>query len=184
MVDNGSRDGSATVARDFGATVVSCHRRGYGAACHAGLEAASAPVVAMIDCDGSIDPADVLSAHAMLADADLVIGRRRPVSAAAFPRAARVANRVLARRVRRVTGAPLRDLGPLRVARRAALVGLGVQDRRSGYPAEVVLRAARAGWSITQVDVAYRERIGPSKVTGNVRGYLTAARDMTAVLAS
>ncbi len=78
----------------------------------------------------------------------------------------------------------MHDLGPVRVARREALLALDVRDRRSGYPAEVVLRAARAGWSIAQLDIAYGERIGTSKVTGNLRGYLTAVRDMTAVLAS
>jgi hypothetical protein len=78
---------------------------------------------------------------------------------------------------------PLRDVGPLRVARRSALLALGVEDRRSGYPVETVVRAADAGWRIVAVDVAYRRRIGRSKVTGTLRGTVQAVRDMSAVLA-
>ena len=79
---------------------------------------------------------------------------------------------------------PLRDVGPLRVARREPMVALGVADRRSGYPVEMVLRAARAGWTIVQLDVAYAPRSGRSKVTGTLRGTVQAVRDMSAVLRS
>jgi dTDP-L-rhamnose 4-epimerase len=78
----------------------------------------------------------------------------------------------------------LSDLGPLRAARRSALLALDVRDRRAGYPLETVLRAADAGWRIVQLDVAYHPRIGTSKVTGTIGGYLRAVRDMSAVLAS
>jgi dTDP-L-rhamnose 4-epimerase len=81
VVDNGSRDGSAVIARAHGATVVDCPRRGYGAACHAGLEAADAEFVAFCDCDASLDPAVAAECVALLrAGADLVVGRRVPVS--------------------------------------------------------------------------------------------------------
>jgi len=78
----------------------------------------------------------------------------------------------------------VRDLGPLRIARRTALIELTIADRRSGYPVETVVRAARAGWRMVQVDVGYHPRIGRSKVTGSPRGYLTAIRDARAALAS
>jgi glycosyltransferase involved in cell wall biosynthesis len=182
VVDNGSSDGSADLARQAGATVVHCTQRGYGAACHAGLDAATATLVAFCDCDGSIDPAEALRlAERLDAGADLVVGRRRPTSRDAWPLAARVANRALARRVRARTGVPLTDLGPLRVARREPLLALEIRDRRSGYPLETVARAARAGWRIEQVDVDYHPRSGRSKVTGTPRGYLQAVRDMSAV---
>lgn len=183
VVDNGSRDGSPELARSLGATVVECERRGYGAACHAGLEAASAPYVAVCDCDASLDPGDALTMTGLLeAGADLVVGRRRPVRGA-MSLHQRVANRELARRVRRRTGVALRDIGPIRVARREPLLALGIADRRSGYPVETVVRAADAGWTITAADVAYRPRSGRSKVTGTVRGTVQAVRDMSAVLA-
>ena len=115
--------------------------------------------------------------------ADLVVGQRRPTSWRAWPLRNQLANAELARRVRRRTGVALRDLGPVRVARRDGLLALGVQDRRSGYPVETVVRAARAGWTVIGADVSYTPRIGKSKVTGTLRGTLEAVRDMSAVLA-
>lgn len=185
VVDNGSRDGSPRLAADLGASVVHCARRGYGAACHAGLLAATAEFVAFCDCDSSIDPA-VLPEFALpvlSGRADLVLGRRRPIGRGAWPLHARVANAVLARRIRRGTGVSLHDIGPLRVARRARLLELDQLDRRSGYPLETVLLAARAGWRIVESDIDYRARSGRSKVTGTVRGTAQAIRDMSAVLA-
>ena len=118
VVDNGSTDGSAMVAADLGAVVVSEPRRGFGAACAAGLAAATAPVVAFCDADASLDPADLPRVCAPVADgeADLVLGARVPVGRGAWPAHARLANRYLARRVRRVAGTPLRDIGPMRAA--------------------------------------------------------------------
>ena len=184
VVDNGSQDGSADVARQHGALVVTCPQRGYGAACHAGLIAATAEFVAVCDCDGSIDPARAREFVELLrAGADLVVARRMPTHRRAWPVHARIANRELARRVRRRTGVALRDLGPLRVARREPLLALGIADRRSGYPVETVLRAARSGWRIVGADIEYSPRAGRSKVTGTMRGTLQAVRDMRAVLA-
>jgi len=185
VVDNGSTDDSAALARELGAIVVPCSQRGYGAACHAGLMAAEAELVAFCDCDASLDPADTARLAALLdAGVDLVVGRRRPTKWRAWPAHARLANRELARRVRRRTGTKLRDIGPLRVARREPLAALPIADRRSGYPVETVVRAADAGWRIEQVDVAYTPRVGASKVTGTWRGVTTAVRDISAVLAS
>jgi hypothetical protein len=116
-------------------------------------------------------------------EADLIVGRRRPTAAGCWPLHARVANQILAWQIRRRTGIVLRDVGPLRAARREALLDLEIVDRRSGYPLETVLRAARGGWRIAQVDVAYTPRLGRSKVTGTVRGTLQAVHDMSAVFA-
>ena len=185
VVDNGSTDGSAAIARGLGAHVVQCPQRGYGAACAAGLAAASADLVAFCDCDASIDPADVvrLAKPIRRDEADLVVGRRRPVTWSAWPLHARIANRGLARLARRRTGVGLTDLGPIRVARREALLALPIRDRRCGYPLETVVRAAQAGWRVAQRDVVYRPRAGASKVTGTVRGTWRAAADMWAILA-
>ncbi len=185
VVDNGSTDGSAEVAAALGATVVSEWRRGYGAACHAGLEAATAPLVAVMDCDATLDPQELERFVAAVASDDvptLAVGRRVPVSAASWPWHLRVANRVVAGRVNRRTGLTLADIGPMRVAPREALLALGLEDRRSGYPVETVVRAAEAGWLVVQVDVPYAARSGRSKVTGTPLGAARAVRDMTAVL--
>lgn len=185
VVDNGSTDGSPEVAAALGATVVHAARRGYGAAVHAGIEAATTEVVCMLDADGSLDPADlpVVADPVVAGAADLVLGARR-ATRGAWPVHARVANRALAVVVRRRTGAALTDLGPMRAARRAELLALGIADRRSGYPLETVLRAAAAGWRIVEVPVPYGPRTGRSKVTGTVRGTAVAIRDMRRVLAA
>ena len=104
-----------------------------------------------------------------------MLGLPRP---SAWPLHARVANRCLAWEVRRRTGAALTDLGPMRAARRRPLLDLGLTDRRSGWPLEMILVAARAGWSIDEVPVPYLRRSGRSKVTGTFAGTAGAIRDM------
>jgi hypothetical protein len=185
VVDNGSTDGSAELARGLGATVVHETRRGFGAACHAGLRAATADIVCFCDCDASLDPARLLPFVSEVRDgaADLVLGRRRPQGPGAWPAHARAGNLALARMLRRRTGLRLHDLGPLRAARREPLLALGLTDRRSGYPLQMVVRAADAGWRVTEHDVPYLPRTGASKVTGTWRGTWQAVRDMRRVLA-
>ncbi|MFI0768922.1 glycosyltransferase family 2 protein [Streptomyces sp. NPDC021218] len=184
VVDNGSTDGSATIARAHGATVVHEPRRGFGAACHAGLLAAEADIVCFCDCDASLDPGLLTSFVRTVAEggADLVLGRRRPQERGAWPMHARLGNFALTRMLRRRTGLTLGDLGPLRAARREPLLALGLTDRRSGYPLQMVVRAADAGWRIEEREVPYRPRTGKSKVTGTWRGTWHAVRDMRAVL--
>jgi glycosyltransferase involved in cell wall biosynthesis len=183
VVDNGSLDGSADVAARLGARVIHEPRRGFGAACHAGLQAAHAEVVCFMDCDGSLDPAELPLVAGPLerGEADLVLGARR-AKGGAFPLHARLANRALAWELRRRTGSPLRDLGPMRAALREPLLELGIEDRRFGWPLEMVLRAGAAGWRIQEVEVSYRARTGRSKVTGTLRGTARAVRDMAAAL--
>ncbi len=183
VVDNGSTDGSVGIARELGARVVVEPRRGFGAACFAGLAAASDPIVCFMDGDGSLDPSDLPAVCAAVIDggADLALGAR-VAEPGAWPWHARAANRFLARELRRRAGISLCDLGPMRAARRRPLLDLGVQDRRSGWPLEMVLRAAAAGWRVVEIPVPYYARAGRSKVTGTAGGTLRAVRDMAAVL--
>jgi glycosyltransferase involved in cell wall biosynthesis len=187
VADNGSTDGSAQIAAAHGATVVHVPERGFGAAAHAGLEAATADVVCFCDADASMDPAQLplVAGPVLSGDADLVLGRRRPTHRSAWPLHARVANTALGVMLRRRTGHPLHDLGPMRAGRREALLALGITDRRFGYPLEMVTRAADAGWRIVEVDVDYAPRADgtKSKVTGTVLGTVRTIRDMRAVLA-
>jgi glycosyltransferase involved in cell wall biosynthesis len=183
VVDNGSGDGTADVARHHGAVVVVEPQRGFGSACHAGLVAATEDVVAFMDCDGSFDGADLdrVAAPVLAGGTDLVLGARQ-AHPGGWPWHRRVATRSLARSVRRPTGVSLRALGPKRVARRTELVALGIRDRRFGWPLEMVLRAADAGWRIAEVPVAYRPRVGTSKVTGTIGGVARTVHDMRAAL--
>ena len=189
VADNGSTDGSAEVARAHGASVVTVPEPGYGAAVHAGILAADPAdgVVCVMDADGSFDPAElprvadpVRGGAAMLA-----VGRRRPTRGAGWPAHARLANAVLAWRLRRTTGLPVHDIGPMRAAFRADLLALNLRDRRFGYPLELLVAVGRAGWPVMEVDVAYHPRAAGtrSKVTGTVRGTARAIRDMSRVLA-
>ncbi|MCX6499694.1 MAG: glycosyltransferase family 2 protein [Arthrobacter sp.] len=183
VVDNGSTDGSGELALELGAVVVREEMRGFGAAAHAGLVAATADYVAFCDCDGSLDPARLpaLLAPVMAGAADLVLGNRRPLRGS-WPVHARIANVVLAWLLRRLTGEAVTDLGPMRAGRRTELLSLGLQDRRSGYPLEMFLKASRRHWRVIQVPVDYAPRTGRSKITGTLKGTLTAVRDMAVQL--
>ncbi|GAB2592488.1 glycosyltransferase family 2 protein [Microlunatus antarcticus] len=186
VVDNGSTDGSPELAERLGARVVHESRRGYGAPVHTGIEAATTEVVAVIDCDGSLDPGELVGPVALVTSgqADLVVGRRRVVESRSWPWHARAGNAVLAALIRVSTGVAVHDIAPVRVGRRRDLLDLGVVDRRFGYPLETVLAAAQAGWRVVEVDVSYRRRTlgGVSKVSGSVRGTLRVLQDFTAVL--
>ncbi|MFL6089370.1 MAG: glycosyltransferase [Aeromicrobium sp.] len=187
VVDNGSRDATAEVARRLGAFVVSESEPGYGAAIAAGLAAATSDIVAFADGDGSFDLADLLPMITAVESgaADIATGRRRPVRRGVWPWHARLGNAMVAAWLRRRIGLPIRDLAPLRVCRREALVALGVTDRRFGYPVELLQRAVEAGWRFREFDVAYHPRAAGtrSKVSGSVVGTMWAARDFRRVLA-
>jgi len=186
VADNGSTDGSARIAADHGAIVVDVPQRGFGAACHAGLLAASSEIVCVMDADGSFDPLDLEIVTSPVRDdsIDLMLGRRAPKTQGAWPAHARLGNMVLSAELRRRAGVPLHDLGPMRAARREGLLALDLQDRRFGYPLEMVMRASAAGWRIGEAPVPYYPRTGKSKVTGTVGGTVKAVRDMRRVLAS
>ena len=183
VVDNGSTDRTAQIAAELGATVVHEPVRGFGSACWAGLQAATDDIVCFMDCDASLDPValPLVAGYVQRDETDLAIGARI-AGRGAWPAHARFANRVLAMELRRRTGLRLADIGPMRAARREGLLALGLLDRRSGWPLEMVLRAQAAGWRVRNVPVEYREREGRSKVTGTVRGTIGAVRDMGALL--
>jgi glycosyltransferase involved in cell wall biosynthesis len=179
VVDNNSTDDTASVARKHGAHVVTERQPGYGSAVHAGIVAAATPIVAVLDADGSLDPGEL---PAMIAElergADLVTGRRRPARGLRWPWHARLGTAAVSWRLRTRHGLPVHDIAPMRVTRRDALLKLGVEDRRSGYPVELLVRAAAAGWKVVERDVGYGPRTGgKSKVSGSARGSLVAAVD-------
>jgi glycosyltransferase involved in cell wall biosynthesis len=184
VVDNNSTDGSGELAASLGARVVREPTPGFGAACFAGLTAATAEIVCFMDCDASFDPRELprVADPVAAGSVDMMLGARKPTARGAWPVHARMANTVLALELRRRSKVKLRDIGPMRAAHRVALLDLGIQDRRFGWPLEMVLRAAAADWRIGEVPVSYHPRDGESKVTGTVRGTVRAVKDMTNVL--
>lgn len=186
VVDNGSSDGTADVARSLGAQVVHEPLPGYGAAVHAGVLAATAEHVAVIDGDASMDLRDLVPMLDLVASgaATMAVGRRRPVSRRVWPWHARAGTLALATMIRRRSGFPIHDLAPMRVSRRDDLLALGVEDRRFGYPLELMLKAAAAGWSVRELDIQYLPRAAGtrSKVSGSVRGTARVIHDFAGVL--
>jgi glycosyltransferase involved in cell wall biosynthesis len=187
VVDNGSRDATAAVAAAAGARVVAEPRRGFGAACWAGVQASPrAEVLAFADADGSFDGADLtlVAGPVLCGQADLVVGSRVTGAreAGAMPAFAVGANRALGQACRLLFGVPLSDLGPFRAIRRDTLLDLGIRDRGQGWPLEMIGRASRAGLRVVEVPVRYRTRAGgASKVSGSLRGSLRAAVAMAGV---
>jgi len=178
VVDNGSTDATAAIARGAGVRVVSEPRRGYGYACAAGAAAASGEVLVFMDGDGSFVPEQIaLLVGAIAAGADLALGTRMQggMVAGAMPPHQLHGNRLVAWLVRRIYGVPLTDLGPFRAIRRSLLGQLDMRERTYGWPIEMIVKAARQGATIVELPVGYRPRFaGHSKVGGTVRGTVLA----------
>ncbi len=181
VVDNGSTDRTADLARAAGATVIAEPRRGYGAACLAGLahlRVRPPDIVVFLDADRADDSGGLpaLLAPILAGQADLVIGSRAlgerepgsltPVQA--------FGNRLAATLLRLLFGLRATDLGPFRAIRWEVLESLGMRDQDYGWTVEMQARAARAGWRVVEVPARYRRRVGRSKISGTVRGVFGA----------
>lgn len=181
VADNGSTDRTAEVARKNGAEVVHEPERGYGAACLKALAhlAADPPdIVVFLDGDYSDHPDELLSLIDPIraGDADMVIGSRtrgRQERGALSPQQ-RAGNAVACAALRLMYRVRCTDLGPFRAIRWGALQALGMQDRNYGWTVEMQIKAAQRGITYREVPVSYRQRIGVSKVSGTVRGSVSA----------
>ena len=184
VVDNGSTDATASVARDAGALVVAQPRRGYGIACRTGVDAApDADILVFLDGDGSFDSADIRPLVAPIVEgrADLVLGSRElgGVAQDAMPSHQRFGNRLVAGLLRGLYGIEVTDVGPFRAIRRTTLEALDMREMTYGWPTEMVVKAARQKARIVEVPTIYTPRIGGvSKVGGTVHGSILAAYHM------
>lgn len=183
VVDNGSEDGTAEVARGAGAVVAREQQRGYGRACLKGYKTAQnlgAGILIFLDGDSSDDPADipVMLAPLLEGSADLVIGSRvsRRAERGAVPPQARLGNWLVSRLISVLYGARLTDIGSFRVIRTEALAALDMREMTFGWPVEMLVKAARAGYRIVELPIHYRQRShGRSKVAGTITGSVKAA---------
>ena len=177
VVDNGSTDGTAALAREAGASVVREERRGYGQACLAGVVAAGdADVVVLLDGDAADHPGDLprILKPLLNGEADLVVGSRRDREGGSMSPQQLLGNRVAGALMLRLYGVRVGDLGPFRAIRRDHLLALGMREMGHGWSVEMVVKAVRAGYRYREVPVRYRRRIGVSKVGGTVLGSLRA----------
>jgi glycosyltransferase involved in cell wall biosynthesis len=181
VVDNGSQDRTAEVAAAHGALVVREPQRGYGAACLAGVRAASvADVLIFLDADGSFDAQEMplLIDPIVRGEADLVLGSRvaGKRESGAMPLHGIFGNWLVALMIGRLAGIPLTDLGPFRAIKRQTLERLQMEELTYGWPSEMIVKAAQLGVPIREVPVRYRRRRGgQSKVSGTWRGTLGAS---------
>ena len=187
VVDNGSTDRTAEVARSWGARVVSEPRRGYGQACLSGLAALGrVDIVVFLDGDYSDYPEDMphLLEPILRGEADLVIGSRvlgERQPGALLPQQ-RLGNALATWMIRLLFGVRYTDLGPFRAIRSEALERLQMQDRNYGWTVEMQVKAARAGLRLAEAPVRYRRRLGASKISGTLRGSLRAGYKIIATI--
>ena len=183
VVDNGSTDGTAAVAKAAGAIVASEPTRGYGRACLKGLSTAAslgAEMVIFMDGDGSDDPADLPMMLAPVSEgyADFAIGSRisKRSEQGAIPLQARLGNWFVSRMIRLLYRVRIHDIGSFRVMRCSSLEALHMREMTFGWPVEMVVKAARARYRIVELPLHYRQRShGRSKVAGTLIGSVKAA---------
>jgi glycosyltransferase involved in cell wall biosynthesis len=179
VVDGGSSDATVVLAEASGARIVHEPRRGYGRACASGIAATRSDVVIFLDADGADDPAQIpdLLVPILSGKADMVLGSRLAgeIAPDAMPWHQRFGNWLAAWLIRRLYGLPVTDLSPFRGVGREALLRLNMEEMTYGWPTEMIVKAARAGWWVVETPVRYRPRLGGrSKISGTVRGTVLA----------
>lgn len=188
VADNGSSDGTAAVALAAGAEVVEVPRAGYGRACMAGIRAArNADILVFLDGDRSDFPArmDDLVEPIRAGRADMVIGSRALGQAerGALTPQQRYGNRLACALIRLFWGFRYTDLGPFRAIRCDALLAMDMREMTFGWTVEMQIAALRHGLKVMEVPVDYRCRIGVSKISGTVRGVVSAGTLILLVIA-
>jgi glycosyltransferase involved in cell wall biosynthesis len=189
VVDNGSRDATAQRAASAGADVVREPKRGYGAACLAGVRRArelGADVVLFLDGDGSDDPRETprLLAPIGASEAELVLGVRTRVAPGAMAPVQRFGNWLAPMLMRLLVGARYRDMPPFKAVTVRALDALALTDDGMGYVIQMLLRAHALGLRVVEVEVAHRPRTaGRSKVSGTVSGTVRASAKIISAIA-
>jgi glycosyltransferase involved in cell wall biosynthesis len=179
VVDNGSTDDTANVARASGARVVEEIQKGYGSACLRGIAELNQPdIVVFLDGDFSDYPEEITQLIELIisGEKDFVLGSRMilPESRAALLPQARYGNWLAVFLMRLFFSHRYTDLGPFRAIRYDFLKSIGMRDQNFGWTVEMQIKAVKKGLRICEIPVRYRERVGVSKITGTVSGTFKA----------
>lgn len=198
VVDNGSTDHTAEIARSRGATVTHEPQRGYGAACLRGIEALrgqlpsspatrSAPLVLFVDADAADHPEDALQILEIMRSTDvgLCLGSRATglAEAGSLTPQQRFGNWLSTSLIALIWKTHYTDLGPLRAVRWDVLEKLEMQDRTWGWTVEMQIKVAKYGIPFLEIPVRYRRRIGQSKISGTVVGSIRAGAKILVTIA-
>jgi glycosyltransferase involved in cell wall biosynthesis len=179
VVDNGSDDNTAAIARKAGARVFHQEKRGYGISCLLGIANLKNPdIVVFLDGDYSDYPEEMskLVDPIIEDNFDFVIGSRvlgQSEKGALAPQA-RFGNWLACQLIYLFWRTRFTDLGPFRAIGHQALLDLSMKDQTYGWTVEMQIKAIRNRLKLREVPVNYRRRIGISKVTGTIRGVLGA----------
>ncbi len=179
VVDGGSTDNTVSIAETAGARVIHEPRRGYGQACATGADNAIGDIVVFLDADGADDPANLpqLLEPILSGDADMVLGSRLAgeIEKDAMPWQQYFGNWLSARLIHLLYRLPITDLSPFRALKKSKLTELSMTEMTYGWPTEMIVKAAKVGWKITEIPVNYRVRYGgESKISGTLRGTVLA----------
>lgn len=176
VADNGSSDGTATIARAAGARVVDVPQPGYGEACWEAIHASLGEVLLFVDGDGAASPHEASTVLAGIErGADLVVGIRHTIEPGAMTATQRFGNGLACWLMRSIWRMPAADLGPYRAIRRTAFDALDMMDRSFGWTVEMQVRAHVLGLRVSEVPVTWHARTaGISKISGTLRGVLGA----------
>ena len=185
VVNNSSTDRTKEVAKNAGATVVDESKKGYGAACLAGIKYLNSKspgqkpyIVVFLDGDYSDHPDEMYNVVRPIIedDYDLVIGSRtigNKEKGAMLPQAV-FGNFLATKLIRIIYGFNFSDLGPFRAIKFDKLNSIGMVDETFGWTVEMQVKAVKNGLRCTEVPVSYRKRIGVSKITGTISGTIKA----------
>lgn len=181
VVNNGSTDNTALVAKESGAVVIDEPQRGYGKACMTGIEEAlkdRPDYIAFLDADYSDNPKNLVDLFKKALDGfDLVVGSRvirKDASKALLPQA-RFGNWLATNLMFLFFGGTkFTDLGPFRIIRTSTLKKLQMQDQDFGWTVEMQAKALIHKINSAEIAVDYKDRIGKSKISGTVKGSVLA----------
>jgi glycosyltransferase involved in cell wall biosynthesis len=162
VFDNNSTDGTATVAREAGADVLSERRQGKGYVIQTMFRKVDADVYVMVDGDGTypVESVHKLMEPILNGDADMVVGSRlHPGSRSSFKAANLFGNKLIRRLLHLIFGVRLTDvLSGYRAFNRAFVKGIPLFGGGFEVETELTIKALQRGYRIEEIPVNLEDR--------------------------